>query len=247
MPPSYITDHSQSSPLVIHQPRKGYRYSLDPFLLARFVTLKKGERVIDLGAGVGIIGLLLATRYPDCEVLGIEIQERLLAFGKKNAEENHLNGRVTNVLGDYRKITDYCDRSSFTALVSNPPYRPLGTGRKNQNEESAAARHELVGGLAHVAAAAEAVLRSTGRVFLIYDAERIADLFIVLRSSGFEPKRVRFVHAREGSPARLVMVEGRRNSGVQVTVMPPLFVWGEAGVYTEEAREMFEGLRANSY
>jgi tRNA1Val (adenine37-N6)-methyltransferase len=246
MSPRFAKDQP-SSGLVVHQPQTGYRYSLDPFLLASFVRLKRRERVIDLGCGVGIIGLLLATRHPDCEVRGIEIQERLFEYAVKNAAENRLDARVAAVHGDYRSITDYFDRSSFTAAVANPPYRPIGTGRRSKDEESAVARHEIAGGLISVVAAAAVVVRPAGKIFLIYDAEKCADLFGALRSSGFEPKRARFVHAAEKDAARMVMVEGMRGSGVQMIVMPPLFVWRSRGVYTEEVARMLAGGRPNTY
>jgi tRNA1Val (adenine37-N6)-methyltransferase len=215
--------------------------------LASFATLKKRERVLDLGSGVGIIGLLLAARYPDCTVQGIEIQRRLFEFAVRNAEENRLDERVGNIRGDFRRITDYCRRASFTSVISNPPYRPLGTGRKNLDEESACARHELTGGLSDVVSAAAAVIAPGGKLFLIYSAQRTADLFGLLRSSEFEPKRLRFVHARRESPAQMVMIEARPGSGVQTVVMPPLFVWEGPGTYTDEVCRTVVGGRANSY
>jgi tRNA1Val (adenine37-N6)-methyltransferase len=246
MPTRSADDQQPSSDLVFHQPQTGYRYSLDPFLLASFVRLKRRERVIDLGCGVGVIGLLLAARFLDCEVRGIEIQRRLFEYAVKNAGENRLDARVASVCGDYRSITDYFERSSFSAAVANPPYRPLGTGRRNKDEESAVARHEVTGGLTSAVVAAAAVVRPAGRIFLIYDAEKCADLLTTLRSSGFEPKRARFVHATAESDARMVMVEARRGAGVQTIVMPPLFVWRAPGVYTDEVARMLTTGRPNT-
>jgi tRNA1Val (adenine37-N6)-methyltransferase len=232
---------------VINQPEKGYRYSLDPFLLASFVTLKRKETVIDLGAGVGVIGLLLTLRYPDAMVTGIEIQERLFRYSEQNRELNGPRHGVSNIHGDYRRIADCCSKSAFTAAVSNPPYRPVGTGRKNTDEERTIARHEVTGGLLDVINAARQVLVPAGRIFLVYDARRTTDLLYLLRSGGFEPKRVRFVHARKGMPAQMVLVEAGWGFGVEVNVMPPLFIWEEPGVYTEEAAGMFMGREPISY
>jgi tRNA1Val (adenine37-N6)-methyltransferase len=236
-----------SSLPVINQPEKGYRYSLDPFLLASFVMLKRKETVIDLGAGVGVIGLLLTLRYPDATVTGIEIQERLFRYAEQNRELNRPRHRVSNIHGDYRHVTDYFNRSAFTAAVSNPPYRPVGTGRKNTDEERTVARHEVTGGISDVINAARQVLIPTGRIFLVYDARRTTDLLCSLRSGGFEPKRVRFVHARKGTLAQMVLVEAGQGFGVEVKIMPPLFIWEETGVYTEEAAGMFMGREPISY
>jgi tRNA1Val (adenine37-N6)-methyltransferase len=236
-----------SRPLVIHQPRKGYRYSIDSFLLASFVVLKKREKVIDLGSGVGIIGLLLCARYPNCSVWGIEIQERLFRFAQGNSRENELGDRAINVLGDFRRIEDLPEGVSFDAAVSNPPYRPVGTGRQNRDDERTVARHETMAGLADVVHAAGSVLKPGGRLFLIYPAWRTADVMMSLRSGGFEPKRIRFIHARQQEDAKMVMVEARRGGGTDLTVLAPLYIWKGQGLYTDEVDLMVRPLRPNSY
>jgi tRNA1Val (adenine37-N6)-methyltransferase len=236
-----------SGPLVIHQPRKGYRYSIDSFLLASFVVLKKRANVIDLGSGVGVIGLLLCTRYPDCTVWGIEIQERLFRFARDNSRENGLEGRLINVLGDLRQVQELPKGVSFDAAVSNPPYRPVGTGRRNQDDERTVARHETSARLSDVIAAAGMVLKPGGMLSLIYPAWRTADVLTMLRSGGFEPKRVRFIHARRDQDAKMVMTEARRGGGTQLTVLPPLYVWEGQGIYTDEVGRIVGQARPNSY
>ncbi|MBN2225499.1 MAG: methyltransferase [Deltaproteobacteria bacterium] len=233
--------------LVIHQPRKGYRYSIDSFLLSSFVILKKREKVIDLGSGVGIIGLLLCARYPDCAVWGIEIQERLFRFAQENCRENELGDRIKNILGDFRRIEYFPETMSFDTAVSNPPYRPVGTGRLNLDDERTVARHETMAGLSDVVHAAGSALKPGGKLFLIYPAWRTADIMMSLRAGDFEAKRVRFIHARQGEGAQLVMVEARLRGGTQLTVLPPLYIWKGQGTYTDEVSSMVGPLRPNSY
>jgi tRNA1Val (adenine37-N6)-methyltransferase len=237
---------SRPGPLVIHQPRNGYRYSIDSFLLASFVILKKQARVIDLGSGVGIVGLLLCARYPDCTVCGIEIQERLLRFARDNSRENGLDDRLTSVLGDLRRARDL-PKMTFDAVVSNPPYRPVGTGRRNRDDERTIARHETMVRLSDIVSAAGGVLKPGGTLSLIYPAWRTVDVITLLRSEGFEPKRARFVHARRAEEAQMVMIEARRRGGTQLTVLPPLYVWEERGTYTDEVKEILGRARPNSY
>lgn len=235
------------SVLVIRQPRSGYRYSIDSFLLASFVVLKKRATVIDLGSGVGIIGLLLCRRYTDCTVWGIELQERLFRFARANSRKNGLAERVIPVLGDFRCAEALPKGVSFDAAVSNPPYRPVGTGRKNLNDERTAARHETTARLSDVVSAAAAVLKPKGRLFLIYPAWRTADIVTVLRSAAFEPKRMRFIHARRGQDAQMVMVEALRGGGTELTVLDPLYVWTDEGSYTDEVDKLVGSARPNSY
>ena len=234
-------------PLIIRQPLTGYRYSIDSFLLASFVTLGKQDTVIDLGSGVGVIGLLLCARYPGCCVWGIEIQERLFRFAEENRLENGLKERLRNVLGDYRRVEDLPAGIHFNSAVSNPPYRPIGTGRLNRDDERTVARHETSGGLSDVVNAARSVVKPGGRLFLIYPAWRTADLMASLRSGDFEPKRARFVHARQGEDARMVMIEARRGGGTELTVLAPLYIWKGPNTYSDELGPMVTASRPNSY
>ncbi len=247
MPDIDTPDDLRPHPFVIHQPRTGYRYSIDSFLLASFVTLRKRDTVIDLGSGVGVIGMLLCARYPDCSVWGIEIQERLFRFAERNRRENRLDERMRNVLGDYRRGDDLPSGVPFDSAVSNPPYRPVGTGRLNRDAERTVARHETAGGLSDVVIAARSAVKSGGSLFLVYPAWRTADLMASLRSGDFEPKRARFVHAREGEDAQTVMIEARRGGGTELTVLPPLYIWKRPGTYTDEAGPMVTAPWVNSY
>src|SRR5271155_4964626 len=70
------------------QPRRGYRVAVDAVLLAAAVDAGPGERALDLGAGVGSVGLCIAARVPGCSVIGIEIQTSLQALARRNAELN---------------------------------------------------------------------------------------------------------------------------------------------------------------
>jgi tRNA1Val (adenine37-N6)-methyltransferase len=247
MPDFDASDDLRHRPLVIHQPRTGYRYNIDSFLLASFVTLRKRDKLIDLGSGVGVIGLLLCARFPACSVWGIEIQERLFRFAEENRRENGLEERLRNVLGDYRKTGELPSGVSFDSAVSNPPYRPVGTGRLNRDDERTVARHETAGGLSDVVSAARSVIKPGGRLFLIYPAWRTVDLMASLRSGDFEPKRVRFVHTREGEGARMVLIEARQGGGTELTVLPPLYIWKVPGTYTDEVGPMVAVSRPNSY
>jgi len=161
-----------SHKIKVYQPRSGYRFSLEPFLLSSFLDLKNEKKIIDLGSGVGIIGLILSLKYKDVKIIGIEIQEELHNLALKNIKENGLSEKMKNILGDFRTPVEYFDRSSFDIVVSNPPYRPLGVGRLNKEVKRSVARHEVEGGVLDVISAAHFVLKPKGKLFAIYTAER---------------------------------------------------------------------------
>src|SRR5512136_2560356 len=117
--------------LKILQKKKGYRYTIDSVLLAHFVEPKKGERILELGAGSGVISLLLAFRNPGVRVTGLELQADLADMAGRSISTNCLVGRVNIIQGDVRNIAEFLESRSKDVVVFNPPYRKMGSGKLN--------------------------------------------------------------------------------------------------------------------
>lgn len=226
--------------LEILQPAKGYRFSLDPFLLCGFARIKHGEEAVDLGTGAGVIPLVLARRTAAARVTGLEIQPELALLAQKNVEENGLAERIGIVADDLRRCSELFPPQSCDVVLCNPPYRSAGQGRQAPDSQRAAARHELAGGLEDFLLAAAYLLRNGGRLYLIHLAERLSDLLCGLRERNLEAKRMRMVHSRPGEKARLVLLEGRRCGRAGITVEPPLYVYAGDG-YAEEVMRFYGG------
>jgi len=110
----------------LYQSRNGYRFSVDALLLYSFVNVPRAKRIADLGAGSGILGLLLAKKYPDAHVSLFELQERLATLAKKNITLNSVGERIKLIKADIREITPCSPASGmdcFDIAVSNPPFR----------------------------------------------------------------------------------------------------------------------------
>ncbi len=211
--------------LKIFQAAGGYRFSLDPVLLCAFAEIAAGERVVDLGTGSGIIPLLLARRSSAQTIVGVERLPELADRARRNVVLNDLQERVAIVEGDLRRDHAELPSQAFDAVLANPPYRRPGTGRVAPGSERAAARHELAGGLDDFLAAAVRLLRDGGRFYMVFLAERLAELLAEMRRQQLEPKRLRCVHGRSGEAARIVLVEGRKRGGAGLRIESPLFVY----------------------
>ena len=225
--------------LKIFQKEKGYRFSVDALLLAHFIPLKRKDRVVDLGTGSGIIPLILAYRFESIRVVGVEIQEELVDMARRSIKLNRLESRIDVYHGDVGKIKDLLDPQSFDVAVFNPPYRKLNSGRVNPYEEKAVARHEIRGSLGDFLISAKYLLKNKGAVYVIYPARRGAELFFRMRDNHIEPKRIQIVHSNSSSSAEFVLVEGIKNGGEELNVMPPLFIYGENGRYSREMEDIF--------
>jgi tRNA1Val (adenine37-N6)-methyltransferase len=222
----------------ILQKAKGYRFSIDAVILGHHIPLKDMQLGVDLGTGCGIIPLILAHRSSSARLYGVEIQKDLADLASRNVRLNHMEDRITIVHGDMRDFRAYLEPGVVDVVFSNPPYRKVLSGRINPDSERAVARHEIKGTLSDVVSVAEKLLRPSGRLWVIYPAERIADLLAQMRAFRLEPKRLRLVHSRLNLDAELVLAEGRKQGRPGLKVVPPLVVHKEDGGYTEEIKEM---------
>lgn len=203
----------------------GYKHSVDPILLADFVEAKKGDRVIDLGTGSGVIPICLAERFKDIEIVGLELQEGLIKIARENVK-NHPepSRRVEIIKGDIRNVKSLFDAESFDIVVGNPPYRKAHDGRINPDREKAIARHEIEITLSEFIKAAKCLLKNMGSLNIIYHPYRLTELLSTMTENKITPKRIQFVHPTTNSKAEMVMVEGIKNGRHELMVMKPLIM-----------------------
>ncbi len=224
--------------LVLYQPRTGYRFSVDAFLLADFVPLKPGARVLELGAGCGVVSLLLARREERARFFGLEIQDRLARCLAQNIRVNRLEERVFAVRGDLR-LPPFRPES-FDVVVTNPPFYPVGRGRLSPDEEERIARHEILATLPQVIRSAGRLLKHRGVLVIIYPATRLAELMVCLKEHRLEPKGLQMIHSYPGDEGRLVRLRASKGGGAELRIEPPFFIYqAPGGPYTPEAEALF--------
>jgi len=225
--------------LKIRQRREGYRFSIDALLLSHFAEPRPKDRVIDLGTGCGVIPLVLVFRRKAEAVIGVEIQPSLAALARQNVSLNGVSSKIEIWEKNFKELVRERDRGTFDLVISNPPYRKVGSGRVNPLEEKALARHEILATLEDVLRTAHHLLKNRGRYYSIYPASRTADLFQRMRQFYLEPKRVQFVHSKSQDDARLVLVEALKEGRTQIKVLPPFVLYDSRNQYTAQARALF--------
>ncbi len=224
--------------LTVYQPKTGYRFSIDSFLLAGFVQPKPNDLVLELGAGCGIILLLLALKYRRTKFVGLEIQERLAKCLQANINANALGSRVLCVRGDLRKPP--FPSGLFDFVLSNPPFYRIGSGRLPPNKEERLARHEILTNLEELIRTASFLLKTKGRFGVIYPASRLNELFLILERYKLRPKRLRMVYSYPGDEGRLVLLEAIKGGKKELRVCPALFIYeSPGGAYTSEVEQLF--------
>jgi tRNA1Val (adenine37-N6)-methyltransferase len=224
----------------ICQSRGGYRFSVDSLLLYDFVNLRRVSSIADLGAGSGIVGILLAKKYPRARVSLFEIQESLASLAQDNLALNCIGDRAEVIGYDLRLLpsSDFSARK-YDLVVSNPPFRVRKSGRINIAEERAIARHEIKLKLHELIDAASFLLRARGRICMIYHPGRLSELVHILRAKDCEPKRLRFVHSNKSSEGKMVLVEAVKGGMPGLKVEHPFYIYGEEGNYSEEMARIY--------
>lgn len=228
--------------LVCAQYAAGYRFSVDAVLAAGFCRPGPTDRILDLGCGCGVIGLILAFRHPGVRVTGLEVQEEMARLAEDNVEVNGLTERMEVVQGSLRDIASLLGPESFDLVVSNPPYCPAGGGRISRGDQRARARHELDANISEVAAAAAFAVKNRGQVVFVYPAARSMALVAALKDARLEPKRLQPVYGRPGSPeASLVLVEALKNGGGEVALLAPFYTHTEHhGSFSPAMQALYE-------
>jgi len=224
--------------ITLIQPKHGYRFSVEAILLGRFARVSARDRVLELGAGCGVVAIMMGALYRPREVVALEIQPALAEMIARNAAANSLESAHA-VCADlrHRKIAGV-EPASFDLVVANPPYRAMAAGRENPDHGRRIARGESTATLADFVAAARRYARRGGRVAFVFAARRSAELISTMRTNKLEPKRIRFVHPQIAMPATVMLIEARAGGGIEVAIEPPLILYERPGIYTAEARAL---------
>jgi tRNA1Val (adenine37-N6)-methyltransferase len=172
-------------------------------------------------------------------IVGVEIQPELAELAKKNVIENNLGDRVGIHQLDFREISSAFEAGSFDLVLSNPPYRKPGAGRINPDRQKAVARHEITATLADVFRASQYLLRTGGRVALVYPSTRLPNLLRYAIDHGLSPKRLTIIYSYPLGHCRLVHLECRKGGGEELKVEQPFFIYGENGQYSDAMQKFY--------
>ncbi len=227
--------------ITIFQPASGYRFSIDAVILSNAAARCKAFRVLDIGTGCGIVPIVMAHRNPEISVIhGIEIQEELAEFARKNVTVNHMEPRIRIHTKDIQQVITREVGGPADLIACNPPHYETRAGRINPASQKALARHEIALPLEALVSAASRLLVSGGRFLAIYPASRLIDICWNMRKAGIEPKWIRFIHSAPDLAASRVLVKGVKDGGAGAAVASPLYIADGDGRHTPEMKAMFD-------
>lgn len=222
----------------LYQPQSGYCYNSDSLFLYDFISsLKPKGKVLDVGAGCGIVGLLVARDNPKVSLEAVEKQKVFLEYAKKNAKENEIEYTLHE--SDFLKLNS---ETKYDYIVSNPPFYPDGVQR-SEDEVLLNARYSSNLPLDDFCKKVAQLLKPHSHFVFCYDATVFGDICCALERVKMRVVDVRFVHSKLDKPASLVMVHARNGSKSMLKVLAPL-ISTENNEHSKEAKEIF--LKANT-
>jgi tRNA1(Val) A37 N6-methylase TrmN6 len=224
------------------QPAKGYRAAIDPVFLAAAVAASPGQRVLDVGAGVGTASLCLAARIAGLSVAGVERQPDLVGLARRNAEINGLGDRIDVMVGDLRQPPVRLAAGTFDHVMANPPHFEAGRGNRPPDAGKAAATVEDDVTFEDWLRFCLLMVRPKCSVTLIHRADRLDRVLTAL--DGRLGDIVVFplwpgpaTAAGPGErPAKRVIFRGRKGVAGPLRLAPGLVLHGEGGAFTAGAQ-----------
>jgi tRNA1Val (adenine37-N6)-methyltransferase len=223
---------------IIQHPDK-FCFGMDAVLLSSFAKVKEGEVALDLGTGTGILPILLEAKTGGAHFTGLEIQPESAEMANRSVLLNGLEDKIDIIEGDIKEAAQIFGKGSMNVVTSNPPYMTNHHGLKNPNDAKAIARHELLCSLEDVIRETSAVLKQMGRCYFVHRPFRLVEIITLMRKYKLEPKRMRLVYPFVDKEPNMVLIEGVKGGGPQLTVEPPLIVYDAPGQYTKEIYDIY--------
>ena len=225
--------------LKIIQDPKRFCFGVDAVLLSGFASAKKGDKVLDLGTGTGIIPILMSAKTDAEHFTALEIQPESAEMAKRSVILNNLQEKIDIVEGDIKKAAEIFKPSSFDVITTNPPYMNTEGGIKNDYDPKTIARHEVLCSIDDVCYAAQRLLKFGGKLFMVHRPHRLTDIICSLRAHKLEPKKIRFVQPYDNREPNMVLIEASRSGKPMVKVMPTLVIYKKDGTYTQETLDIY--------
>jgi tRNA1(Val) A37 N6-methylase TrmN6 len=229
--------------LRIKQLKSGHRAGHDAVLLAAATAARSGDRVADLGAGVGVAGLAVAKRVTGIDLVLVEIDAALAGLARANAEANAIQADVIvlDVEADAGAFAaSGLDPDSVDAVLMNPPFNDPARHRASPDTARGNAHMASATTLLKWVHAARRILKSKGALTLIWRADGIAEVLAAV-DHGFGSLQVLPVHGDTRQPANRVLVRAVKGGRAPTQILSALLLNDAPGVPNKRVEEVLAG------
>ncbi len=226
--------------MLLYQPHKGYCYNSDSLFLYDFInSFNPRGMVLDVGAGCGIVGLLVARDNPKVKLEAVEKQDIFVSFASTNARVNKIEYKIKK-----ENILDYDESEKYDYIISNPPFYNEGS-KQSKDNILFNARYNVNLPIDRFFKKISRLLKPQAHFIFCYEASQFSLVCAELDRVKLRVVDVRFVHSKVNKKASLVLIHARNSSKSLMNVLPPLITM-ESENYTQEVEKIFKKASTHS-
>ncbi len=213
---NYTYDYIHNTDVYVYQRRDMFRINTDTSLLANFMKVNEGEKVLDIGTNNGAL-LAAAARFRPAYMYGIEIQEEACELANHNLKQCEVPFEIVN--DDVKNV----EMPQVDVVVCNPPYfKVKEDSHVNEKESLKIARHECFLPFDDLCSKVSESLQEKGRFYLVHRADRVAELICVLHKNRLFVKTIQFIYDKNKEEAIGVLIESIKDGGMHTHILPSI-------------------------
>lgn len=235
--PNEKIEDLQCDGLQLIQSSSEYRFTTDAVLLANFCKPMHGKLCVEFGTGSGVISLLIAYKKRPACIVAIELQPQLADLAQRNVQLNNLQSVIKVYCADLKNAHNIV--TDADVVVCNPPYRRVGSGEQQLADNIALCRHEIAATLQDVLCAASRVLNNRGSLYMVHQADRLAQLITLAAQYSLAVKEILPVCPAPDKQPNLVLVRAVKGGKSDCKLYAPMYVTDYDGNYTPQAKAWY--------
>lgn len=232
----------QLNGLKIIQDGSKYCFTSDSAILSNFINAKRNDKCLEIGCGNGVVSILVNQKCNPKEIFSFEIQKDIARLANKNVKLNNLSNKIKIINAPIQDYKSFVSENYFDIVFSNPPYLKIHENCLiNENKFVAISKHELTLTLKELISCASKLLKFKGKFFIVYKADRLAELIFELKTNNLEPKILLFVAPSYRKNPNIVVVEAIKNGKEGIKILPTLIANDKNGEYIYTIKSLFRG------
>ena len=230
--------------LQIYQPAKGYRFGIDPILLAAFCPAKENDKVLDLGCGVGTAFFCLVSRIKKLNGIGLEINHELANLATQNVHLNKLEKQVEIITGDLLYPPKNFAPQSFDHIITNPPFFSNDPHNISPYTNKKGANMECYAKLKDFIDFTFKYLKTRGTLTLIYRTDRLQEIMTLLPPNKWGEITIYPLWANQKGNSKLLLVRAKKLSKTPTIILKGLNLHSTNNKYTSAANNIIRKNKA---
>lgn len=226
--------------LKIIQKIGGYGFTSDSVLLANFVKTKRKDICVEIGAGSGIISILVNHKESPKKIFAFELQNEVAALAQRNVKMNNMSQNIEVIADRIQNHKKHFENGIADVVFSNPPYFKFDSNVSGLVEEKNISRFDKELTLEDFFNCVGNILKFGGKLFFVHSSQRINECFGHMKQNNLTPKRIYFVHPNENKDSTVFLCECIKGGKEGMVVMPPLFTNNLDGDYIQTIQKLYK-------